>query len=248
MKKKPSSAPRAVGAPPAVHGDIVTSLTIQFPPEGTLRHRRIISRSAPRPTTKYLSVRLGRWVHCESSLECDVVELLDACPAVKTFAEQAVMLSYSVGDEVRTHYPDVWVKTARRRAIVEVKFLATITDDDLQRAHMLRPLLAEQGYEYLLVDETHINRHTYLANARFLLRRGRVEPSEVERVAILHLVMTQGMRLGDIVNTPYMAHVAWMVLMGFLIMPMRDPFTGETQITTPGSNEEATPWALELFM
>jgi hypothetical protein len=248
MKKKPSSAPRAEGVPPAVYGDIATSLTIQFPPEGTLRHRRIISRAAPRPTTKYLSIRLERWVHCESSLECDAVELLDACAAVETFAEQAVMLTYTVADEVRTHYPDVWVKTAQRRAIVEVKFLSTITDDDLQRARMLKPLLAEQGYEYLLVDETHIHRHAYLDNAKFLLRRGRVKPSEMERVTILHLVMSQGMTLGDIVNTLYMAHVAWMVLMGFLIMPMRDAFTGETPITIPGAHEEVTPWVLALFM
>ena len=221
-------------------------LTIQFPPEGELRVRRIISRAAPRPTTKFFALRLERYVHCESLLEVEVAELLDACPAATSFAEQAMLLTYTMSGEVREHIPDLVVRTATRRLVLEAKFLQTQKEEDLQRAEYLRPLLAAQGYEYFLVDETHTRHHCYLQNARFLLRRARMEPSEETKLLILHHVSTNGMTLGEAIDSPQMTDIMWMIWAGLLTIPMRDAFAPATCITLP-AEQGGAPWVLELF-
>lgn len=59
-------------------------LEIAFPPEGTVRARRIVSRSRARPTGKYPSWKMGRMIQWESTNELNAYRLLDANPAALT--------------------------------------------------------------------------------------------------------------------------------------------------------------------
>ena len=250
MKKRRSSrrgGARASPAPSLTPGPQSESLSIEFAPAGQWRIRKIISRAAPRPTTKYFSLRLDRYVHCESALEADVAELLDASPAVETYAEQAMLLTYTMDGEIQRHYPDFFVRTATRRIVLEVKFRKTITADDVRRAEHLTPLLAALGFEYFLIDESHTQQDAYLENARFLIRRGRVAPSEMARAHIMHYIRTHGMTLQDAANRAWLGYVSWMALKGDLKISMAEPFAYATPIQLPESTEEGTLWALALL-
>ena len=235
----PSSGASTGAQPPRI--------TMQFPPEGKLRFRRIISRAASRPTTKLFSRRLRRMVHCESRLEVEVAELLDTCAGIETFAEQGVMLTYILDGQMCTHVPDFHVTTANRKVIIEAKFTKTISADDLRRTAHLKELLPELGYEYLLVHESHTRKGAYLANTRYLQRRIQRVPSETELAQTMHFVRKESLVLGTVTDTVWMSSVAWMLLKGMLVIAMDEPFAPSTLITLPTSRE-VTPWVLDIFL
>ena len=208
--------------------------------------RRLVSRSAPRPVTKYPSLRLARSVHCESALEVRVAELFDACAGITCFAEQGAELSYASGGVTCRHIPDFFVKAKGRHAFVEVKYRRTITADDRLRAAILTQSLVPLGYDYFLVTEDHVARGAYLDNARYILRRGRAAVSERAKVVLYSRVKLNTLVLGDVLNTADLGHVAAMVLEGILSVPMDEPFHRNIRITL-ANDGEGMPWAWALL-
>jgi len=226
--------------------DALPKLTITFPPVGEFRIRRIISRSAPRPTTKYPSVKLNRSVHCESVLEAEVAELFDACAGITSFGEQPAKLTYECAGVIHDHVPDFLVQAGNRRAFVEVKFASTITAADLNRTRLLQRALQPLGYEYYLVTEVEIGRSHFQDNAKYLLRRARTPASESTRAHLYSRARSSRLCLGDVVDTPELPDVASMIVAGILSVSMSDRFGPATIISvTPA--QEGTPWAWELF-
>lgn len=221
-------------------------LTIKLPPAGELRIRRILSRSAPRPITKYPSVRLGRSVHCESALEVEAAELLDACAGVTSFAEQAAEISYEWGGESHRHVPDFVVEAGGKKAFVEVKYSSTVTAVEQTRTQILKCGLKAMGYDYYLVTEAHLSRGAYLDNARYLLRRGRQPVPERARVRLYCRAQSTGLCLGELSGTDELNHVAAMLLGGALTIPMEGRLHPGTRINV-ATAEEGALWVWELF-
>lgn len=151
------------------HSDI----RIQPPAPGQVRVRRLVHRGAPRPVYKFFSIKLNRVVQCESFLEVEAGQLLDACPAVSAFAEQPVVIHYEIDESLHRHIPDFAVWTGGRREFVEVKFKKDLTEEVVDRTLLLSNLLTRLGWGYRLITEDDIRAGFWLWNARKLLRRGR---------------------------------------------------------------------------
>lgn len=224
-----------------------TPITLVFPAKGELRARRVISRSALRPTTKVPSLRLGRSVHCESVLEAETAELLDACSAVKTFGEQPVTIHYQLAAQRHTHIPDFLVRTDDGAAFVEVKFVIDIDEDVYTRTWVLKKALLELGYRYYLVTENELRRGPYLTNARYLLRRGRaVVPDAVKFHLISRLRSGERLTWSDLTPSEQF-HAARLILEGVLWVPMHLPILPSTSLVLPAKKQEVEPWLSQLF-
>lgn len=148
----------------------VDSCDVVFPPPGQLRVRRIISRSRTIPTGKYPSVKLERWTHWESEVECNGQRLVDVCPAVSSFGEQPLTIHFEAGGQCHQHIPDLILSRADALpTLIEFK-----SDEDgrleeaRQRAALLAPCLCELGFNYRLVLGSTIKRDAYLKNATWL--------------------------------------------------------------------------------
>lgn len=220
---------------------------IEFPSSGEVRVRRIISRSAPRPVTKYPSVRMGRSIHCESSLEVDAAELLDACAQVQRFGEQPAIISYTTATGPNRHIPDFLMRVGHERVFVEVKFSKDVTPEVGDRTDLLTDMLTKVGYGYRLVTETQIHRGSYLENARYLLRRGRVRVPTRRRLELFAQIATAGcLPFGVFRADDDQTWIARMILDGLLSVPMDTALCPYSPVSV-AIEGEGQPWVWALF-
>jgi hypothetical protein len=224
-----------------------TPIALEMPAKGQLRARRIICRSAPRPTTKFPSIRLGRSVHCESDIEVETAEWFDACSTVNTFGEQPLTIHYEIAGQCRTHIPDFCVITKDGKAFVEAKFIIDIDEDIYTRTWILKKALFDIGYRYYLVTENETRCGNYLTNARYLLRRGRaVVPDTIKFEFISRLRSGETLTWGALTAAQQL-HVARLILQGVLWVPMHLPILPGTALLLPSQKQEEQPWLSQLL-
>lgn len=227
-----------------------TSLSAKPPEEGHVRVRRLIHRGAPRPVSKFLSVTLGRSVHCESSLEIDAALILDACPSVSTFGEQAVTLHYFEGNVWRWHVPDFVVVADGVREFIEIKFQRDIDDEVLERTQLLTRLLGQFGYGYRLLSEKTLRTGVALKNARSLLVRGREEVPPLWALCTHEKVRKEGpLTLGslgwNIPGKPEGSWIARLIISGALSADLSVALSSDSTVGIPSSSKESQLWQLE---
>lgn len=220
------------------------------PGAGQVRVRRLIHRGAPRPISKFLSVTLGRSVHCESSLEIDAALMLDACPTVTSFCEQAVTLHYFDGNAWRWHIPDFIVAAGSIREFIEVKFHRDIDDEVLDRTRLLVKLLEQFGYGYRLLSEKTLRTGVALANARALLVRGREEVPHLWALCAHEKVRNGGpLTLGslgwNIPGKPEGCWIARLIISGSLSTDLGVALSCDSTVDLPSpTTKESRLWQL----
>lgn len=221
------------------------------PEEGHVRVRRLIHRGAPRPVSKFLSVTLGRSVHCESSLEIDAALILDACPAITDFGEQAVTLHYLHGNVWRWHIPDFIAVAGGVREFIEIKFQRDINAEVVERTELLVRLLEPFGYGYRLLTEETIRTGAALKNARSLLVRGREEVPPLWALCTHEKIRSEGpLTLGSLGwNSPGKSEGSWiarMLISGALSTNLSMILSPDSTVDLPSSaRKESQLWHSE---
>lgn len=169
--------------PPLIKG---MQILIEFPSQGKLRSRRVVSRSNARATGKYPGFKTGRMLQYESQHELHAMQLLDACPHVIGFREQPCVIRYGQSGRMRLHYPDLMVVTAdRSREFWEIKTAHDAMRPEVkERTNLLSSLLPSRGFGYRLMRAEDLGLASRLANARLLVKLGRkmVTPLQRERI------------------------------------------------------------------
>ena len=228
-----------------------TFLSAIPPKEGQVRVRRLIHRGAPRPVSKFLSVTLGREVHCESSLEIDAALILDACPTVSSFGEQAVTLHFFDGNVWRWHIPDFVVAAGGVREFIEIKFQRDIDAEVRERTQLLVRLLWPFGYGYRLLTEETIRTGVALKNARSLLVRGREEVPPLWALCTREKIRKGGpLTLGALGwNDPGKPEGSWiarLIIRGALSTDLNMALSSDSTVGLPSSSrKESQLWQLE---
>lgn len=219
-------------------------ITWQWPAEGKVRVRNLVSRGAMRATYRFTSVKLGRIVQLESSLEEQVALLLDACPTVSAYAEQPVLMEFITPDGSRSrHVPDLAVLHHGVPMFIEVKFSRDVDLEVLQRTRRLIDLLAPLGIGYRLVTEADLPAPTRLDNAWSLLTRGRVDVSPTQLV-LIHERARHGATLGELGwKQPGLARqLARQILEGRISVDLSCPLDANTLVST-SRHAEGWLWA-----
>jgi hypothetical protein len=121
-----------------------------------MKSRIVITRSGRDIRGKFPSLKLKRYVHCESPLERDAASLFEFHPLVLSYQEQPLMeLYYDSSGVQRTCYPDFLLRfTGGDELLVEVK-----SRSELAR-HSVRSTLdciarhfTAQGRQYRVITE-----------------------------------------------------------------------------------------------
>lgn len=149
------------------------------------------------------SRRDGRMVASESSLERDLLVLLDFDPAVERYEEQPVRIEYrDAGGRSRTYTPDVLVHFRQDIApgspttplLYEVKYRRDLFDNWREikpKVRAGRAYARERGWRFKIITEREI-RTPYLENARFLRQYLRLQPGDGERRRLLDRLRETG--------------------------------------------------------
>ena len=166
-------------------------LVLEYPDEGELRSRTVVSRSRARSTGKYPSWKMGRMIQCESLNELNVARLLDADPEITAFNEQPLTIYYSLNGATHRHYPDFNVEWRNGvRELWEIKPAAQATlSDVLQRTRYLQEALPRTGFKYCMMIAEDVRVGPQLGNAIRLLRHGRTPVSSAEREQVRQILL-----------------------------------------------------------
>lgn len=133
----------------------------------------------------------------ESTLERDLLTLLEFSPEVQRFEVQPVTLTWHDGEKQRRYTPDALARFQPRRGmeprplLYEVKYRTDLQADWLELRPKFRAAVRfakAQGWRFKLITEREI-RTPYLTNAQFLLPFVRQGPPAVEDMDLLDSAM-----------------------------------------------------------
>ncbi len=157
-------------------------VSIEYPENGELRARKVVSRSKARSTTKYPSWKMARMTQCESSYELFAHRLLDANPAVRSFTEQPLTIHYILQGVAHRHYPDILVQlVAGCQELWEVKSSKEAIEPETRaRTSFLQAALPDHGFAYRIVLGEDLGREPRMSNVRQMLIWGRPSISLLE--------------------------------------------------------------------
>lgn len=107
-----------------------------------------------------------------SSLERDLLYLLETDPAITGYLTQPMVLGYMDNDgTARSHLPDVITVAGTRTTLIEVKYFDEASQEDVQsRTKVLREALELHSISYRLLTERVIRAEPRLSAARMLAR------------------------------------------------------------------------------
>lgn len=143
------------------------------------------------------SRRDGRMVASESSLERDLLVLLDFDPAVERYEEQPVRIEYrDARGRRRTYTPDVLVYFRQDAAapgalltplLYEVKYREDLSENWREikpKVRAARAYARGRGWRFRIITEREI-RTPYLQSVKFLRQYRRLQPNDAERRLLL---------------------------------------------------------------
>jgi hypothetical protein len=221
----------------ALHSEV----RLRLPPEGQVRFRNLVHRSAPRPTSRVPSITLGRPVECESALEVTGAQLLDACPSVIEFGEQPfeILLPGRDGSWTR-HIPDFVVALRDGLEVIELKFRRDITPEVLARTVILQRLLAPLGITYRLLTELSLD-GTRLDNAQALLRRARHASEGIDALLAYNEVLShRSLPLGHFGwytdGSRDAATIARLIMRGAVHVDLSAPLSSDSRVCVRASH------------
>mgnify|MGYP000087689449 CR=1 FL=1 len=125
------------------------------------------------------SLKVGRMIAFESTIERDFIYLLDYDPDVKTFEEQPFIIEYEWAGKIHRYTPDFHVVRCSSDPVVECKPLNHVNDEDNQRKfYAARRWCLESGREFKVETEVAIRSGSRLKNVVKLAQFARhyVEP------------------------------------------------------------------------
>lgn len=216
------------------HITAVPEVKINFPKDGKIRSRKVVSRSNARNTGKYPSWKMGRMMQWESVHEGNAMRILDASPHVTAFHEQPCEIIYSMNGEQRRHYPDFMVIEGNLREFWEVKTEADANSAEVaERTAFLTELLPEYGYSYRVVLAEALAKQPRLDNVKRLNKLGRqpisiLEQERVRRLFTHEPVITWGML--EQVSPQTLRNVSRLILEGKLCIDFNQPISPATSI------------------
>lgn len=161
------------------------NVSIEWPEANQQRIRKVVSRSNHRVTGKYPSLKMGRMMHWESTLERDAFMFMDINGLIKEFHEQPAKIIYCLDGEKHAHFPDILATTLEGLCFIEIKEEKDASKCEVRaRTQLLSEQLPLRGYSYLVLTEQEIRRAPRLDNVRRLLRYGRIKPDiqTIERI------------------------------------------------------------------
>lgn len=163
---------------------------IRLPADGKERMKEIVNRSNSRPTGKYPSWKMGRFMQWETVDHLKAFRSLDADPKVHSFEEQPLLIEYESGGFLHIERPHILVVTGYQKELWTIK-KSSETFNRIQKAeeeelsfHLLR-----HGYLQKTVIAETLEEEPRMGNQMKLLRLGRCQVSSLEREAIRHFFM-----------------------------------------------------------
>lgn len=207
--------------------------------------RKITNKGGKKIIGKFPSLKMGRLICWESQIERDYIYLLEFDPAVISYAEQPLRVSYHLDGKERHYTPDFLVKRTDKSLIVEVK-----QEDEAQKEEnqhlfqIISAICARNNYEFVLVTDSMIRVQPRLDNIKLLTRYQRTPINDPHYQIICYELfsknpevclsdVTQFFALRDIGKQVVFSLLYW----GVLAVNLMQPIEADSIVYFPGIEE-----------
>jgi hypothetical protein len=120
---------------------------------------------------KFPSLKLKRMVAFESTIERDLLYLLDYEADISFFEEQPLVIKYQHGNKVLGYTPDFHIIRSGQNVLVECKPVALIgTDDNLRKFDAARKFCITRGWKFRICTDQELRLGSRLENVKLLTR------------------------------------------------------------------------------
>jgi hypothetical protein len=204
--------------------------------------RKITNKGGRKVIGKFPSLKMQRLICWESQIERDYIYLLEFDPAVSSYAEQPLRISYYRDARERHYTPDFLVKKLDKNLIVEVKQEVEARKEENQRLFRIASAVcAHNNYEFVLVTDTMIRVQPRLDNVKLLTRYQRVPIHDPQYQIICYELFAKCSEVcfGEV--TQFFAsrnigqQVAFSLLYwGILVVDLMQQITAESLVRFPG--------------
>lgn len=140
---------------------------------------------------KFPSVKLKRMVGYESLIERDLVYLLDFDPAVATYQEQPMTISYQDGGKRRRYTPDFYLVHHGQAYLIECKHHQYIKiEENRPKWEAARQWCDSHGVIFWVVTDSMIRAGYRLENVKLLTEHARYEVDMAVKAKVAQLFLT----------------------------------------------------------
>lgn len=148
--------------------------------------RKITNKGTKKCIGQFPSIKTGRNVWYESTIERDYIYLMEFDPDVIRYKEQPFRVKYIYDGKIHTYVPDFFLQRRSKFQVVENKPEEKAnTEANKLRYRLLKSIFREQGYEFILATDTQIRIKPLLENVKIFWRYSRT------RIHPLHQVRCQ---------------------------------------------------------
>lgn len=139
------------------------------------------------------SIKMGRMVAFESTIERDLIYVLDFVPHVATFHEQPLEIHYWEKQKKRKYTPDFKVDfTSGHSSLVECKPLAFVNrEENKEKFEVAQTWAKEQGWGFEVITDVFLREGSWLENIKFLTPFAWYEISPILKYRILAFINLQ---------------------------------------------------------
>jgi len=120
---------------------------------------------------KFPSLKMGRMISFESTIERDYLHLLEYEASVRQFAEQPLTIAYIVNGKMHHYTPDFKVETTQDITLIDCKPQAQVVEPSNQlKFKAATAWCAEKGWLFKVVTDAELREGCYLSNVKTLFR------------------------------------------------------------------------------
>lgn len=207
-----------------------------------MRKRKVITRRTARVVYKFPSVRQGRTIYCESSLEFNYAHLLEFDQNVRSYQEQPLTLTYFLEGAAHRYTADFQVDSRTSRDLVEVKPTEDCVRPENQRIfRAVKAAAHDRGYGFVVADGDQIGRQPRLGNVKLLWKYARTPlHPEHQLLCVAVFAETRKLTLGTLFEVfrakGYSPQVVYsLIWQGMLAVDLTLSLDPSVEVTLPGS-------------
>ena len=179
------------------------------------------------------SLKLGRSIPYTSTLERDLLFVLEYETQVLRYQEQPFVVTAGVEGRERHYTPDYALWTETGQTLVECKPAAQLSDPHTQQQIAVGTRWASaHGWHFEVVTEVTLRTGSYLANLKLLWRYSRLRVTPAARVSLLdRLADVDSLSLSQLTTTPEeLPLVLHLLFHHALYADLTQPLTGHSRI------------------
>jgi hypothetical protein len=179
------------------------------------------------------SLKMGRSVSYTSTLERDLLFILEYEKQVLRYQEQPFVVTAPLEGRDRRYTPDYALWTETGQTLVECKPAAQLSDPHTQQQIAVGTRWASaHGWHFEVVTDVALRTGSYLANLKLLWRYSRLRFTPAARVSLLdRLADADSLPLSQLVMTPEAFPLALHLLFHHALhTDLTQPLTGQSRV------------------